>query len=88
MKKCSLLFLPLALVGRELWAQRDLAAGFGAQSLVVDLEAVTGERGNLGVQYLNGELFTSTRGDVDGIGEHFVNVFDAQGTRLHTSLSI
>ncbi|MHC5065445.1 MAG: hypothetical protein ACYTG5_15875 [Planctomycetota bacterium] len=62
-------------------AQRDPAAGLGAQSLEIDLIGVVGEVGNLGLQYLQGELFVSTRSGVPEARQHFVSVFDANGVR-------
>ncbi|MHC5063747.1 MAG: hypothetical protein ACYTG5_07220 [Planctomycetota bacterium] len=64
--------------------QRDLAAGFGAQSLVIDLDGATGQGGSLGVTHLNGEIFTSTRISPAVGGLHFVSVFDGSGNKLRS----
>jgi len=64
-------------------AQRDLAAGFGAQSLRLELNLITGEDSNLGVQHLGDEIFTTARNRSSG---HRVNVFDAAGNLLRSWL--
>ncbi|MHC5063746.1 MAG: hypothetical protein ACYTG5_07215 [Planctomycetota bacterium] len=76
--------LSIVLLAQLGTAQRDLAAGFSAQSLEIDLDAVTGEFGSLGVQHLDGEIFTTTRIDPEIGGLHFVTVFDGSGTKLRS----
>lgn len=87
MKKLNSSFLALGLLTVALPAQqdsRDLAAGLGAQSLYIDLDAATGEVGSLGITHLNGEIFTSTRISPAVGGLHFVSVFDGSGSKLRS----
>ncbi len=86
MKILKTIALPLALLTPDIACQRDLAAGFGAQSQAVDLRGVTGEFGNLGLQHLDGEIFVTTRVEPATGQPHFVSVFDAGGARTRTWL--
>ena len=59
MKYLGTSLLCMGLSVSAAYAQRDLAAGFGSQSLVIDLDAATGEIYTLGVQHLRGEIFVT-----------------------------
>lgn len=95
MKKVPALLLSacapgLALsLGAPLSAQRDPAAGFGAETLNVPVDSLTGEFGNLGVDYLPAteEIFVTTRVDpAVAPGQHFVSVLDPSGSLLRSWL--
>lgn len=76
----SLLFLFTTVLP----AQRDLAAGFGASSLRLDVDAATGSLRSLGVQHLRGEIFVTSARDPSFLGLHFVTAFDPAGNKLRS----
>ncbi|MHC5063745.1 MAG: hypothetical protein ACYTG5_07210, partial [Planctomycetota bacterium] len=84
MRRQPIIYLSIALLSGSVTSQRDLAAGFSAQSLYIDLDTATGEFGSLGVQHLNGEIFATTR-IAPAVGSpHFVTVFDGSGAKLRS----
>ncbi|MHC5066794.1 MAG: hypothetical protein ACYTG5_22800, partial [Planctomycetota bacterium] len=84
MRSLAAAALTLTTLAIGLPGQRDLAAGFSAQSLLIDLREPTGQFSSLGVQHLDGEIFVTTRRNPNPNAFHFVTVFDGNGSKLRS----